>query len=325
MRQTVRFTVLLFTLTLLVACAPPEAGPMLPTATPFPTPLTPSPTATQTPLPTVTPYPTATLPPTATLSAEAQATLDAAAATAGVQPAASLQPGATTGTTQPTVSSGPTQTPAPSSTPAPTLPPPPSPTPAIGIPVPSGVSIGEPFYVTDFSAGWPTINDATAKIEIVRGQYVFELGPFDGRLLTTTLVNQADYYVALDAYPDAERCPARAGYGIVFRYVDNSNYYVFTVYCDNTFAVAARIGGRLIGVGVAEQTLPSGLDAKSAGPHELAVIARGTEYWVFMDGVQLANLRDNGNPAGDVAPYAVSNSEQRIRVAFDNLEVRPVR
>ena len=56
-------------------------------------------------------------------------------------------------------------------------------------------------------------------------------------------------------------CPAKAGYGVMFHFKDASNYYLLTIFCDNTYTAVAKVAGSVQAMNYGN--LPSGLDAKA--------------------------------------------------------------
>src|SRR5574341_50372 len=235
-------------LILLTGCAAPPT-PILPTTTPAPTVAEPTATATFLPPPTVTLFPTAT-------ARDESATIPVITATPGSPEPTSLTPAttATAGATSPQSSPAPQASPTPARSPTPTL----SPTPIVSG-LPDGVTLVDMIYAADFSQGWPTINEPAASLEIVNGQYVFEVGPFNAYFLTTTAVNRRDMYAQVEVTP--EECPQHGGYGMIYRYQDAANYYLFTIFCDHTYTVIAKVAGSI--VGVTNGALPAGADRKS--------------------------------------------------------------
>ncbi len=287
---------------LLAGCGADSAAPAadgLPTSTPPPAEPVFSPTETPLPPATVTPYPTAT--PAAESAPEDGADIEA--------DTPDDQPGEQIIDAQPT----------PTTAPSPTQPP----VQQADVEVPAGITVGGVYYQTDYSAGWPSYDDPTARLSITSAAYLFEVGPFDARFITTSAINDEDYYVSIEATP--QECPVGGGYGLIFRYEDIGNYHVFTLYCDNTFAVASRIGGQLVGVGLERQALPAGLDAAAPESHVVSVLAVGDRFVLYLDGVRLTTFNDNAFPAGDVGPYAATNVDAWTRVSFDNLKVQSAR
>ncbi len=188
---------------------------------------------------------------------------------------------------------------------------------------PADLELGSVIFRSDFGAGWPSIDQGAVRIAPADGQYVFEVGPFDGGFITTTAVNQANLYASVEALP--AECPPRGGYGLLFRYNDAGSYYAFTVYCDNTFAVTARMSGAVVALGVEPGALPAGLEASSPVTHTVAVLTRGSEFTLYLDGQVVTRFADERLVTGDIALYATSQSDSPARVSFDNLEVRTIR
>ncbi|MBN1313586.1 MAG: hypothetical protein JXB30_19430 [Anaerolineae bacterium] len=279
---------------MLLGCnsAPSE---VLPTTTPAPTQVILTATTTPLPPPTVTPFPTAT-------------------------PRGEIQPLDNTTVsedeTSETLSDNPGE-PAPNPTEVPHEA---TPTTVAPSGVPDGVNVAETIFSADFYQGWPSTNEGTAKMSIVNGQYLFSIGPFDARLVTTTAVDRRDMYAQVEVTP--KQCPAKTGYGLIFRYTDTGNYYLLTIFCDKTFTVGGRDSGSVFGN---NNALPEGLDSADPSAHYIGVLAQGDNYTFYFDKQPIGDLHDNRQQQGDVGIYAVSEANQAIQVAFDNLKVWALR
>ncbi|MBN1431033.1 MAG: hypothetical protein JXB07_21875 [Anaerolineae bacterium] len=288
MRQRVLFTLLGGCLAVMLLGCSHKPAEILPTTTPAPTQIIPTNTATLLPPPTVTPFPTAT--------------------PRGEEPLqddnADVAGGASDNPDEPSV---------PSATDVP-------PTSAAPSDIPEGVGVAELVFSADFYQGWPSTSDGTAKIGIAGGQYLFEIGPFDARLVTTTAVNRRDMYIQAEVTP--QKCPVKAGYGLIFRYADTGNYYLFTIFCDKTFAAGGRDGGSVFGT---NNPLPDGLDPADPSVHYIGVLAQGDDFTIYLDRQPIGNFHDNRRQQGDVGIYAISQSDKAIQVAFDNLKVWALR
>lgn len=125
-------------------------------------------------------------------------------------------------------------------------------------------------------------------------------------------------YIQVDVTP--KQCPAKAtiGYGLVFRYIDNSNYYLFTVFCDKSFTIGGKDGGSIFGD---RGTLPGDLDPTRSDIHKVGVLARGDDYTLYFDKQPVGNFRHNRHQQGDVGIYAMSQAGEAILAAFGNLKV----
>jgi hypothetical protein len=187
--------------------------------------------------------------------------------------------------------------------------------------LPEGMTLVDKVFTADFFQGWPSYDDPTAKISIQKGQYVFKIGPLSARFVNTTLVNRADTYTQIEVIP--QTCTNTNGYGLIYRYKDAANYYLFTVFCNKTFTAVARVNGSLLGF--LNENLPVGLDPSGSGTHTIGVAAKGEAMALFMDGQLVGSFTDNQLTQGDVAVYAASQTTEVISVAFDNLQVWTVR
>jgi hypothetical protein len=291
----------------LVACggrSEPESA-ILPTATAPPTQPVPTPTETPLPPPTVTSFPTVT--PRSTEPDDLTAG-PSGPGEGGDEPTPTLNAGE-----QPTA--GETATPLPTNRPAPTSAP-------NGSSLP-GVSRDRMIFAADFYQGWPTIDESNVLIRLVDGQYLFEVGPTDAARVQTTAVNQRDAYVQVEVTPRS--CPEEAGYGLIVRYVDDDNYYLTTISCDNRVTAVARVAGSFSGGALVDNALPAGLDATSQQTHILGVLSEGDSHTLYFDDQVVGSFEDARHEQGDVALHAISRGTGVIRVAFDNLEVWTVR
>jgi hypothetical protein len=302
MRRPLTICLIVPLMWLLTACRS-AAVASLPSTTPMPTLVIPTFTATFLPPPTVTPYPTATprgveaIVPlvVATAAPDGLATLPAPPPAAPVIVDTPIPPTAT-----------------PSPPPTPTL------TPTVTIvDLPAGASLGGMIYFSDFSAGWPSFDDPTAKIALKGGQYQFEIGPFDGRFFNTTLIKQRNLYAQVEVTPND--CSNKAGYGMMFRFKDASNYYLLTLFCDGTYAAVSRVAGAV--AGMADGKLPAGLDPGTKAVHVVGVLTREDTYTLFLDKQVISTFTDTQLREGDVAIYGVSQGAQVLRASFDNLKV----
>jgi hypothetical protein len=286
---------------LMVGCRS-AAAPVVPTATPVPAQAIPTSTATFLPPPTVTLYPTATARDGEVVVPQPSVPISATEAPGA--PPAPVQSPVNTDIPAPTA----TSTPIPAPTASPTV---------SFVNLPAGVSLGGEVYLSDFSAGWPSVNDPTAKIAIKDGQYHFEIGPFDGRFFNTTAVKQGNLYAQVEVTP--ETCPDKTGYGLMFHFNDANNYYLVTIFCDSSYTAVAKVGGSVIGL--SNGKLPGGLDAGQNSVHHLGVLAHGNDYMLSFEGQTISTFTDAQFPQGDVAIYAVSQGSQVLKATFDNLKV----
>lgn len=307
MHRRVPIFTLIIIVILLTACQGNVPTSVLPTTTPAPDQPIPTITATVLPPPTVTAFPTAT-PSDSDQTPTGEETPGEGEAEESDVPTPGGEASPEAESAEPTA----TEAPLPTSTPVPTE----------AGDGPGGVTLGQSLFVADFIQGWPTVNESSAKVGIVSGEYVFEIGPFDGRFMTTAAVNASDMFTQIETRLEGG-CPEKAGYGLYFHFTDLTDYYLISLLCDNTFSATARTDGALVDLG--SGPLPDGIDATDAEKHTLGVVAVGSRYTLYFDEVEIGSFEDGGQESGDIAPYAFSQGENVLRVAFDNLEVWAVK
>jgi len=106
-------------------------------------------------------------------------------------------------------------------------------------------------------------------------------------------------------------------YGIVFRVVDNENYYLFQV-SDNGLAELVRFtDGRL-------ESLTSKQRVKTYNdqPNQLTVEARGSRITVSVNDEEFHTLDDDQIAHGTIG-FLITNTSEPLTVGFDNLVVDP--
>lgn len=177
--------------------------------------------------------------------------------------------------------------------------------------------------MADFSSGWPTFEDTSARLYPANGQYIFDLGLGALRYLATAAIDRADLYAQVEATPD--ECPSGGGYGLFFRFKDVDNYYALTVFCDGRVTVYLRTGGTLNPDPLLDTTLPAGLSAVGPQTHRLGILTQGSDFTIYFDDQVVGSFSSEARKRGDIALYAVSPRDARLVVAFDNLEVWSIR
>ena len=276
----------------LTACSGSAPTQSLPTATLAQTDAPAQPTATPQPPPTVTPFPTGTPLPTPTPTPETEE-----AAIEGNDETNEAESDTPEVTSAPTASTD------------------------EGSATASDFERGDRRYSTDFSSGWPTLDDTASDSQsaTVDGADTFDLAVNRQWVVATTVLTIDDFIAEVDVTPDT--CPEGAGYGLFFRYVDGDNYFALTFFCGGRVTVFARSGGVLVQPPLLDMSLPDGLDASSTDTHQITVAARGSEFAIMFDGEIIGGFSSELHAEGDLALYAVSGSTAGMQIAFDNLEV----
>jgi len=108
-------------------------------------------------------------------------------------------------------------------------------------------------------------------------------------------------------------------YGVLYRYVDTDNFYLFTVSGDGYYAVAKY-----------QDDEPEMLLEWTSSPiinlgqrtNNLAVVAAGSHFGFYINGEHVADVTDQSFPEGDIGVMAGSFDEPGVLIHFDNITVR---
>lgn len=297
MRKHARWVVLALIPLALAACsmlpvggvAPEGEAEVLPTTTPDQVLDTPVPTETPPPPPTVTPFPSIT--PEGGVPPEGETAGETTAGEAGGTTGESTG-GTTGGATGGAASNVPG--------------------------IPSDVPVGQRLYLADFSVGrWPEEDLETVKVEPGLGGYVWQIGPVDVYSLITGKDTWSNFYVQVEA--NVQRCPQDAGYGFQFRLVDTDNYYQFIVWCNDTYSFFSKLEG-VQGPYIPKTELPASVAGRPESLRTIGLLAQGSDYAFYVDGVRVGDFQEGELTSGDIALWTKAG-ETVFRVVFNNWEV----
>lgn len=204
-------------------------------------------------------------------------------------------------------------------------------------------------FSDDFSSninGWPTglYDEALGKGDswIGEGVYHWEVNPNQG--ITTWALPEVNPVSKFYMKVDARLVGASTGaawnpyFGMIFRFVDDENYYIFTHseridhYSDDVY-----YGYRIFGVVYENEWNPiiSGSTSKGDlyldspinfrhpdGWAHLGVIAEGTHFYFFIDGEYVGSSEDSHHRSGLIGLVIDLFEGDEAVIEFDNLELR---
>ncbi|HLB48371.1 MAG TPA: hypothetical protein VJL59_15300, partial [Anaerolineales bacterium] len=132
---------------------------------------------------------------------------------------------------------------------------------------------------------------------------------FDGKKLTNF------YVTAKTVVPDGQ-CKKGDHWGLVFRYKDNANFYLFGVSCDGAYSLMKRQDGLL------ETILPptDSIAIKKLGqPNVIGVRAVGDQLSFYANDQFLITVSDGTFSAGLIGMYIRSLLTPNLTVTFDDI------
>jgi hypothetical protein len=185
--------------------------------------------------------------------------------------------------------------------------------------IPADVPLGQRIYLADFTTGtWPTIEDDNLLIDLMFGGYLFEVSAGGDGWMNFNL-DMADFYAQVEV--DVQRCPQDAKYGMRFRMADDKSYYVFVIWCNDTFSIGSELGGDgQHGTILSRTELPASLAGQAESKRVVAILAQGSDFTLYLDGAPVHSFTDGKHTSGDLAIWAHA-ADTVMRIIYDNLEV----
>lgn len=218
----------------------------------------------------------------------------------------------------------PTRTPTPLiPTPTRTTPPPTSTSTRTATPTPSATPIafskGRQVFAQDFSTRaltWAQNTDAAYKRYIKDGRYVIELLSENSWVWTCPPDAPEMRDSVLEVRLQADAAGDSALVGALFRHTGNENHYVIHFSPGGDWEFTKRVqgkqtvvaSGKNVGVGVLMRTGAT-----------LRVVAKGSAFAFFLDGVQLATSTDSSLASGKLCVSTESRSSDGVTASFDDV------
>ncbi|GAB4561936.1 MAG: hypothetical protein Kow0047_09660 [Anaerolineae bacterium] len=176
----------------------------------------------------------------------------------------------------------------------------------------------EPDWLDDFHR-----NDGTW--EVVTTEDVdrfYRAGAYHIEVLTDALlawsvsdVEAADFYLEVDTAHVAG--PLNNEISVVYRFVDNDNFYLFSISSDGYYRLRKQVDGEFITV--IEWTPSDAIEVGEETINRVAVYARGPYMAFFVNGILVDETQDSSLSSGSIGLAAGSFEEPGVEVAFDNL------
>lgn len=180
-------------------------------------------------------------------------------------------------------------------------------------------------YADDFSSaasGWKTVDDPAVKIHYEDGALQFDIEDLNTQTWSVPKDKRfGDFVLDVDATQVAG--PSDNSYGVIFRYVDDRNFYRLDISGDGYFAVFKYKDGKWIKL----QDYVETAAVKQGGvTNHLQVVAKGNQFTLNVNGQPVKSFSDGDFPNGSVGVTAGTLFDNAgVQIAFDNLRVSEVK
>lgn len=184
-----------------------------------------------------------------------------------------------------------------------------------GVPVPPADLLFRDDF-RDNRAGWTLFNGPTGRAELDNGRLALSVVGPDRNVWATVPRRFAD--LSLEADSGLERGADETSYGLIFRHLDDSNFYVFEVDGLGDYRLGKVVNGAYISL-----INPTASDRVQPGQalNRLHVRAVGPHITVGVNGVDVGEVTDGAFGEGDIGVSASLVGPGEARVLFGNLQV----
>jgi hypothetical protein len=193
---------------------------------------------------------------------------------------------------------------------------------AIFGPRPLAVERGRTLYGDDFEdpqSGWEIYKDEFVEKGYEDGAY--KIYVIEKNLTTWSTVdrNFGDFILEVEATPMGG--PDENEYGVVFRYQDEDNFYIYEISADGQFAIMMVEDGERTPLVDWHKTVHIN---QGKNTNIMEVVCNGTAMDFYVNGQYLTGVGDSTFRKGAIGFVAGTFTRKGVRVEFDNLRVSEV-
>jgi hypothetical protein len=180
---------------------------------------------------------------------------------------------------------------------------------------------GQALYHDDFSDptdGWPVGSDEIGSLEYSQGAYRVLVKSAGYDLWAVSRQTYGDVQVEVDTARLAGTSDNR--FGLICRYQDVSNFYVFIISSDGYYAIALIRNGTSSLLGQ-EMMAYNAAIIHGDGPNHIRFDCIGNALTGYVNGQQVAVVNDSTYSTGDAGLLAGAFDEGGVDISFDNFMV----
>jgi len=168
----------------------------------------------------------------------------------------------------------------------------------------------------DATSGWTDESDDTGAWGYRDGVYFITVSAPDWMKWATAGYDFDDFTLQVDAQQTVG--VGDNEYGVIFRYVDENNFYSFDVSGDGSFSLFKQENDEWVTVVDWQESA----DINPTGElNHLKVTCQGDRITLYANGHELATVTDDSFAQGDIGLFAGTFDEPEVEAIFDNLRV----
>jgi hypothetical protein len=180
----------------------------------------------------------------------------------------------------------------------------------------SQADIGEVLFTEIFAPGdyWTqTGTNSDSIIEIAQDRLQISLTQAPAISWSVNTVRGANFYFQGTAEP--RNCATGDYYGLVFRYLDDANLYLFGVSCNGEYRVLRRSNGEY---SVLAEFTPNAAVLTGNKQNLLGVHAQGADLKFYVNDMRVGSINDGATAEGFFGFFAKTDGNSGLQVYFDD-------
>lgn len=199
--------------------------------------------------------------------------------------------------------------------------PPEKPEESIDVPPRVPPSGGDLLFSDDFSdakSGWGIHIDGDGGYGYVNGAYYLDAnGP--GKFCSSLASRHLSNFV-IDVDTTQETAPVDSSWGLICRYQDAENFYLFEISNDGYYAISALVDNAW--TSLVDWTQSSAINCGQKATNHLTVTCQGNRLSLAINEQLVADIEDNTFTSGDLGFALTTYDQGGARILFDNVVVR---
>ncbi|MBA3075212.1 MAG: hypothetical protein FP831_16535 [Anaerolineae bacterium] len=175
-------------------------------------------------------------------------------------------------------------------------------------------------YAEDFSedtGSWTPANDNQSRFYISKGEYYIQIAKSDYSFYNLSPTAYGNFVLSVDLrhiIGDDET----TGSMVIWRYVDNDNFYALTVMDDGSYYIHRFLRGVY---GMLKLPTTSSWLNTTGKPNNITLVANGDSNVLYFNGHYEASFQDSSITKGNFGLGAQPALDSEVEVAFDNLYI----
>ena len=171
---------------------------------------------------------------------------------------------------------------------------------------------------SDHRSGWGTDSEREYDRGYQDGEYFFELYEPDWLVWASRGKRFSDVEINVEIRQRSS--PADGNFGLLCRFVDPAQFYYFSITGDGYYAIL-RVEGDDTEVLTGPGYLPSRAILTGGQPNTMQAVCNGERLTLYVNGEEVASVRDDALSRGDVGMAVGAGSSGSIRIHFDDIVI----